>query len=196
MRGPTQLILIEPVHTSTATPPAMTSAGMMRALGRRAASGTTMLLSARQQQQEAARTMSARSCRQQQVSRRTTPLSAGAFSRSPQPNSHPKQIDTSAVPQRALSVIPMVIESTPRGERITDIYSRLLKERIIMCHGTVTEVRGWGLGQQVGRAGGWFGPMNRLFSFLTDIVPTHPSFLPSYRPPKPPIHLHSRWRRW
>ena len=35
----------------------------------------------------------------------------------------------------------MVIESTPRGERITDIYSRLLKERIIMCHGPVTEVR-------------------------------------------------------
>ena len=34
----------------------------------------------------------------------------------------------------------MVIESTPRGERITDIYSRLLKERIIMCHGAVTEV--------------------------------------------------------
>jgi len=43
---------------------------------------------------------------------------------------------------RPLSVIPMVIESTPRGERITDIYSRLLKERIIMCHGPVTEVRG------------------------------------------------------
>lgn len=43
--------------------------------------------------------------------------------------------------RRALSVIPMVIESTPRGERITDIYSRLLKERIIMCHGPVTEVR-------------------------------------------------------
>jgi ATP-dependent Clp protease, protease subunit len=42
---------------------------------------------------------------------------------------------------RALSVIPMVIESTPRGERITDIYSRLLKERIIMLHGPVTEVR-------------------------------------------------------
>ncbi|GAB5037801.1 atp-dependent clp protease proteolytic subunit [Nannochloropsis oceanica] len=33
----------------------------------------------------------------------------------------------------------MVTESTPRGERITDIYSRLLKERIIMCHGPVTE---------------------------------------------------------
>jgi len=39
-----------------------------------------------------------------------------------------------------MSVIPMVIESTPRGERITDIYSRLLKERIIMLHGPVTEV--------------------------------------------------------
>jgi ATP-dependent Clp protease protease subunit len=40
-----------------------------------------------------------------------------------------------------MSVIPMVIESTPRGERLTDIYSRLLKERIIMLHGPVTEVR-------------------------------------------------------
>lgn len=53
-------------------------------------------------------------------------------------SSHPARF---IAPLRALSVIPMVIESTPRGERITDIYSRLLKERIIMCHGPVTEVR-------------------------------------------------------
>ncbi len=33
----------------------------------------------------------------------------------------------------------MVIESTPRGERITDIFSRLLKERIILLNGAVTE---------------------------------------------------------
>jgi ATP-dependent Clp protease, protease subunit len=39
-----------------------------------------------------------------------------------------------------MNIIPMVIESTPRGERLTDIYSRLLKERIIMLHGPVTEV--------------------------------------------------------
>ena len=29
------------------------------------------------------------------------------------------------------ALIPMVIEQTPRGERSFDIYSRLLKERII-----------------------------------------------------------------
>ena len=28
-------------------------------------------------------------------------------------------------------VVPMVIESSPRGERAYDIYSRLLKDRII-----------------------------------------------------------------
>lgn len=30
-----------------------------------------------------------------------------------------------------MSLVPMVVESTPRGERAYDIYSRLLKERII-----------------------------------------------------------------
>lgn len=30
-----------------------------------------------------------------------------------------------------MSLIPMVVEQTPRGERAFDIYSRLLKERII-----------------------------------------------------------------
>jgi ATP-dependent Clp protease protease subunit len=33
----------------------------------------------------------------------------------------------------------MVIESTPRGERSFDIYSRLLQERIICVHGPVTD---------------------------------------------------------
>ncbi|SVE60365.1 uncharacterized protein METZ01_LOCUS513219, partial [marine metagenome] len=28
-------------------------------------------------------------------------------------------------------LIPMVVEQTPRGERAYDIYSRLLKERIV-----------------------------------------------------------------
>ena len=36
-----------------------------------------------------------------------------------------------------MSLIPMVIEKTPGGERSYDIYSRLLKERAIMLHGTV-----------------------------------------------------------
>ena len=29
-------------------------------------------------------------------------------------------------------LVPMVVEQTPRGERAYDIYSRLLKERVIL----------------------------------------------------------------
>ena len=36
-----------------------------------------------------------------------------------------------------MSLVPMVIESTAKGERAYDIYSRLLKERIIMLEGEV-----------------------------------------------------------
>ena len=36
-------------------------------------------------------------------------------------------------PIRALSLVPMVIEQSPRGERAYDIYSRLLKERIVFA---------------------------------------------------------------
>lgn len=39
-----------------------------------------------------------------------------------------------------LGLIPMVIETSGRGERAYDIYSRLLKERIIFLVGPVTEV--------------------------------------------------------
>ena len=38
-----------------------------------------------------------------------------------------------------LGLIPMVIESSGRGERAYDIYSRLLKERVIFLVGPVTE---------------------------------------------------------
>ena len=38
-----------------------------------------------------------------------------------------------------LGLIPMVIETSGRGERAYDIYSRLLKERVIFLVGTVTE---------------------------------------------------------
>ena len=34
-------------------------------------------------------------------------------------------------------LIPMVVESTPRGERAFDIFSRLLQERIICLNGPV-----------------------------------------------------------
>jgi len=36
-----------------------------------------------------------------------------------------------------MSLVPMVIESTSKGERAYDIYSRLLKDRVIMLEGEV-----------------------------------------------------------
>jgi len=38
-----------------------------------------------------------------------------------------------------MSLIPIVIEKTPHGERAYDIYSRLLKERIIMLSGEIDD---------------------------------------------------------
>src|SRR5512142_747108 len=38
-----------------------------------------------------------------------------------------------------LGLVPMVIETTSRGERAYDIYSRLLKERVIFCVGPVED---------------------------------------------------------
>ena len=38
-----------------------------------------------------------------------------------------------------LGLIPMVIETSGRGERAYDIYSRLLKERVVFLVGPVTE---------------------------------------------------------
>jgi ATP-dependent Clp protease protease subunit len=40
---------------------------------------------------------------------------------------------------RALNLVPMVIEQTARGERAYDIYSRLLKERVIFVVGPVED---------------------------------------------------------
>ena len=37
------------------------------------------------------------------------------------------------------SLIPMVVEQTSRGERAYDIYSRLLKERVIFVVGPVED---------------------------------------------------------
>jgi ATP-dependent Clp protease, protease subunit len=37
------------------------------------------------------------------------------------------------------SLIPMVIETTSRGERAFDIFSRLLKERVIFVNGAITD---------------------------------------------------------
>lgn len=38
-----------------------------------------------------------------------------------------------------MSLVPMVVESTSKGERAYDIYSRLLKERIVMLNGPVED---------------------------------------------------------
>ena len=43
-------------------------------------------------------------------------------------------------PVRGLGLIPMVIEQSGRGERAYDIYSRLLKERVVFLVGPVNEV--------------------------------------------------------
>jgi ATP-dependent Clp protease protease subunit len=40
---------------------------------------------------------------------------------------------------RALNLVPIVIEQTPRGERSYDIYSRLLKERVVFMVGPVED---------------------------------------------------------
>lgn len=41
--------------------------------------------------------------------------------------------------RRAMSLVPVVLESSAQGERSFDIYSRLLRERIICVHGEVTD---------------------------------------------------------
>src|SRR3981081_896780 len=41
---------------------------------------------------------------------------------------------------QGLGLIPMVIEQSGRGERAYDIYSRLLKERVVFLVGPVNEV--------------------------------------------------------
>jgi len=41
--------------------------------------------------------------------------------------------------ERALNLIPMVVEQTSRGERSYDIYSRLLKERVVFMVGPVED---------------------------------------------------------
>lgn len=40
---------------------------------------------------------------------------------------------------RALNLVPMVVEQTARGERAYDIYSRLLKERVVFLVGPVED---------------------------------------------------------
>lgn len=44
-----------------------------------------------------------------------------------------------ALDTRALNLVPMVVEQTARGERAYDIYSRLLKERVVFAVGPVED---------------------------------------------------------
>ena len=44
-----------------------------------------------------------------------------------------------AGPTAAGGLVPMVVEQSPRGERAYDIYSRLLKERVIFMVGQVED---------------------------------------------------------
>jgi ATP-dependent Clp protease, protease subunit len=37
------------------------------------------------------------------------------------------------------NLIPTVVEQTPRGERAFDIFSRMLKERVVFCVGPVED---------------------------------------------------------
>jgi ATP-dependent Clp protease, protease subunit len=49
-------------------------------------------------------------------------------------------VDDARVEPQDLGLIPMVIEQSGRGERAYDIYSRLLKERVVFLVGVVNEM--------------------------------------------------------
>ena len=51
-------------------------------------------------------------------------------------------LNHAALPPSALNLVPTVIETSGRGERAYDIYSRLLRERIVFLVGPVTEPSG------------------------------------------------------
>ena len=48
--------------------------------------------------------------------------------------------DDITIPSRSLGLVPMVLEQSARGERSYDIYSRLLKERIVFLCGPLDDV--------------------------------------------------------
>lgn len=50
-----------------------------------------------------------------------------------------KHMSGGALETQALNLVPMVVEQTARGERAYDIYSRLLKERVIFLTGPVED---------------------------------------------------------
>ena len=46
---------------------------------------------------------------------------------------------TNKIPEQLNTLIPMVVEQSSRGERAYDIYSRLLKERIVFVVGPIND---------------------------------------------------------
>src|SRR5690606_12536510 len=48
-------------------------------------------------------------------------------------------VNSYAKPMPAMNLVPMVVEQTARGERAYDIYSRLLKERVIFVVGPIED---------------------------------------------------------
>ena len=46
---------------------------------------------------------------------------------------------TIKIPEEMNTLVPMVVEQSSRGERAYDIYSRLLKERIVFVVGTIND---------------------------------------------------------
>ncbi len=65
--------------------------------------------------------------------RRIATCTPGFFAAPHQGNTMPNPVET------ALNLVPMVVEQTNRGERAYDIFSRLLKERIIFITGPVED---------------------------------------------------------
>ena len=52
---------------------------------------------------------------------------------------HRRRVSNMNNETRALNLVPMVVEQTARGERAYDIYSRLLKERVVFLVGPVDD---------------------------------------------------------
>ena len=55
------------------------------------------------------------------------------------PSNSPLLTEFNRSPEAAGGLVPMVVESTGRGEHAYDIYSRLLKERVIFLVGQVED---------------------------------------------------------
>lgn len=69
----------------------------------------------------------------------TASASASITNQTPSGISSSNRSDFSTTTKTAMPLVPMVIEQTGRGERSYDIYSRLLKERIICVMGGIND---------------------------------------------------------